>query len=93
MAQDAGAKPKLSGKLMQLKARAALRSIRHRVGACAFCTASVADASCARQFMQRAVEKDRPIEPAPVQARAERALAQPRAAKRSRRAVTALLRR
>jgi hypothetical protein len=43
--------------------------------------------------MQRAVEKDRPIEPAPVQARAERALARPRGAKRSRRAVAALLRR
>ena len=44
--------------------------------------------------MQRAVEKDRPAEPAPVQVRAERALARTAERRtRSRRGMSALLRR
>ena len=50
--------------------------------------------SLASQFMQRAVEKDRPAEPAPVQVRASGAVARTAAAKQSSRpGAAALLRR
>ena len=96
MAQDAGAKPKLSGKLMQLKARMQrrLRANAQRSTLHAASCRLQAEPSPASQFMQRAVEKDRPAEPAPVQVRAMRTLARASAAEQySRRAAAALLRR
>jgi hypothetical protein len=85
MAQDAGAKPKLSGKLMQLKARTL---------ACAGLPQQPQPSRLTRprclprfaQFMQRAVEKERVVVAETAQARrvrrAARAAAPPQSAPR-----------